>query len=740
MTVHAPFNFVPLSNFVYATDQPEDVARISHDIPFAEGISGEFDITITAHSEVLIGGKRGNHPKDNIQTVEPFQLPDGTYAIPERTLRGMVRNVLEIAAFGQMKFVDAKRFGIRDLTDAAMPYYRDRIVNKVAAGWLWFDGRGEKPGWKITPCDFARVAFAELDAIKARSGIKSDINWKERKDAEVRYKAWGADKTAQTLMVDGRFASLPVPGDPDVHAGFLVFTGNSGIKDPAKKAEFFFYNSVADEGALAVDPAVFGAFKDIHAPDDGRPPNPTWRYWEPRWSNDYGTRIPVFYIRNKEQQVESFGLAMMFKLAHENSVRQVIEHSSADHGAEGKIDLPTAIFGAAADEGKADADGKKPLSGLKSRVHLGLAKCVGPTSVIEEQVTILAGPKPSYFPAYIRQPVATEKNDGMLKGGKQALYATYTPLPDRPEPELRWPEIRGWKRYPVGRPVAVVDARNNPNAKVKVHLRPLRRGTVFTSRVRFHNLRPVELGALLWALEWGGNPKLRHRLGMGKPYGYGEMTISIEEASWVTAGAKPTIRRNKDGAQAELKEHYVGEFTIEMERAYKQYAGRNDCSWAKSEQLCQLRAMADPERGAAKASETHPHAARGHDVSDIKHGGLDYMLLDTRVTNEFAEAKRRHETLPQYIALTRDECPQREHEIWPRKVPAAQHANSSAPKGATNDDATIRVGDIVIYTEWEELVRIKTIKGDQADVESLHGDERANNVPFSHLKKQQRRR
>ena len=184
MTVHAPFNFVTLSNFVHTIDTPEDAVRISHDVPFTDGLSGEFDITITAHSKILIGGKRGKHPKDNVQTVEPFQLPDGTYAIPERTLRGMIRNVLEIAAFGRMKFVDDKRFGIRDLTDAAIPYYRSRIIGNVAAGELWFDGREEKPGWKITPCSFARVRFADLEAIKVRSGIKDAIDWKERATAE----------------------------------------------------------------------------------------------------------------------------------------------------------------------------------------------------------------------------------------------------------------------------------------------------------------------------------------------------------------------------------------------------------------------------------------------------------------------------------------------------------------------------------------------------------------------------
>ena len=176
-----------------------------------------------------------------------------------------------------------------------------------------------------------------------------------------------------------------------------------------------------------------------------------------------------------------------------------------------------------------------------------------------------------------------------------------------------------------------------------------------------------------------------------------------------------------------------------MGRAYKQSAGRNDCSWEKSEQICQLLAMADPDRGAAKSSDKHVHTARGHDGKSVEHGGLDYMLLDTRVTNEFVEAKKRHEILPKYPALTRDECPHSDHEIWPRKLPEWS-TNAVAHQGVANDDATFHEKDIVIYTEWEELVRIKTIKGNNADIESLHGDERASNVPFSCLKKQPRRR
>jgi hypothetical protein len=38
----------------------------------------------------------------------------------------------------------------------------------------------------------------------------------------------------------------------------------------------------------------------------------------------------------------------------------------------------------------------------------------------------------------------------------------------------------------------------------------------------------VELGALLWSLDFGGRPALRHGLGMGKPFGLGQVSMQLD--------------------------------------------------------------------------------------------------------------------------------------------------------------------------------------------------------------------
>ena len=65
----------------------------------------------------------------------------------------------------------------------------------------------------------------------------------------------------------------------------------------------------------------------------------------------------------------------------------------------------------------------------------------------------------------------------------------------------------------------------NQKTKSSQHtvIRPVKAGTVFTGRVLFENLSLLELGALLSAT-WLPD-KLRHKLGMGKPYGMGSVKV-----------------------------------------------------------------------------------------------------------------------------------------------------------------------------------------------------------------------
>ncbi|WP_250282167.1 TIGR03986 family type III CRISPR-associated RAMP protein, partial [Frankia sp. CiP1_Cm_nod2] len=70
--------------------------------------------------------------------------------------------------------------------------------------------------------------------------------------------------------------------------------------------------------------------------------------------------------------------------------------------------------------------------------------------------------------------------------------------------------------------------RDDQNRSIEGWVRP---GTTFTFSVDVRNLTGAELGALLWLLDLGaGEPSRFHRLGLGKPLGFGSVQLTVDPA------------------------------------------------------------------------------------------------------------------------------------------------------------------------------------------------------------------
>jgi len=506
------------------------------------------------------------------------QLPDGTYVLPGETLQGLARAALSVAAFGRLgPWVEKKRFGIRDLTDGAKPFYQERLVRGgVEAAWLRKIGEDQYE-WK--KCELDRIDYAELTRL---SGKQAAI-WKKRSDVRDRY-GWLAPRDVIPSAGSGRK---------------IILTGNPNDK---KKKEFIFYNEQPAE-PLPNFKEKFQEFLSIHQPEDGRKINPNWEFFkdtgypgegafEPKQKGAYpGGWMPIFYLPDDKGGIDSFGLAFMFKLAHQFNTHDMLRNSSPDHldADDGKVDLPSLIFGVKAGE----------KGGLKRRAGFDLARAVLPKNGKVEKTTkptVLLGPKPSYYPLYVRQPATTP--EGELRRG--APYATYTPLNgNNYQPEHKQPELAGVKIWPA----ASGDACNFPNLptadeannKVKLHLHALPKGTKFTTTLRFHNLRPMELGAVLWALTCGdsqalngGDSRLRLRIGMGKPYGLGAARMKVTASH---------IAPNDPQAKPPSLEGVVDAFTTHMDKVYKEWSG--GAGWTDSVQVKALLKAADPAQNPA---------------------------------------------------------------------------------------------------------------------------------------------
>jgi CRISPR-associated protein (TIGR03986 family) len=140
----------------------------------------------------------------------------------------------------------------------------------------------------------------------------------------------------------------------------------------------------------------------------------------------------------------------------------------------------------------------------------------------------------------IRFSVAKCKDEPVWQGGPKDSKITL-PLLERPRPTWSIPNKEtpvpgrkfylhhhGWKgickdgKQP-GTETSIVPDKNNRTVKA------LAPQNSFVFKVHFENLRKHELGLLIWSLQLERN--LAHKLGMGKPLGFGSVDICVENAS-----------------------------------------------------------------------------------------------------------------------------------------------------------------------------------------------------------------
>ena len=500
--ITAPFNFVPLNEKVFFPSWSE---QVSHDIPFSDGESGVIDITITAKSPIFIR----DHEKQ-----EEFCQYNGEYYIPATSVKGMVRSVLEIMSFGKMKLdtkTHQKTLSVRDMTN------RNNLVGTAnGCGFLKQNNNGEwiivdygKPrtisytnranksienGNETINCNFdtAKEKYNENESYKKVS-IKADIKDLKNRDGEKI-----GTKNIATINNDQKNA-------------YLILTG--GIDN--KKNEFIFADAdITNE--IILDNEIVHRFKKVYFKSDSVDGN----FWRDNWNRDIG--IPIFYTKNGNK-ITDIGLSQLFKLAYNNTIneatKQTLEHIKRDDKEFIKLDLVETIFGTISKS----LDEKNNYS-LKGRVQFSHFKINDNPQEYEEVYTVLGSPNPSFYPEYIAQNC---QKDGKVKNDN------YNTLMEQSS------KIAGWKRYPLryGNPSFKTAEEGTDSA---TRFKPLGTYTQdrfnefsFSGKVRFHNLKKVEIGALISALSFHANQNsFYHNIGMAKSLGFGKIKVDIDTTKY----------------------------------------------------------------------------------------------------------------------------------------------------------------------------------------------------------------
>lgn len=492
--VHAPYHFAPLSSWVY---MPEWAHLVSHDHPFEEGLSGIIEYELTNKTPLLVGAeqqKADNQPSKVLWSRDP----DGKPVIPGSSLKGMLRNVLEIASFAKFSMVDDNHFGFRDISNSDSRYAQKVLNSETQAYWLKYDANRSQ--WMLRKCQHT-VLFT--DDFNQFSGLRFH-NQSFKLPAQEKYDQWPLNKPAllfelgaRTMMgTKGKLVTVTCAQQLGTGklAGVPVFTssrpGKNEVKEQRLNFNYLFYAPAAE--ALPLENGAAKVTKMFAAHDEDLVSH-LKKFGHPELG------MPIF-AKEKQGKIIAMSFAKMPKVLYDNSIGDIAHKQQKALNSRSVFDMPGLIFGTLAESGFS----------LKSRVAFSDASCSHNAGIALSKPVILGQPKASYLNAYLEQNAQSDRVRGEL-----SQYENNS-------------KLAGWKRYPAQSGFnAHLPADLARKTSVQSQLELMNPGSRFNGKLVFHNLKPVELGALLWVLNPDGDKRVfHHALGHGKSLGAGAVQFS----------------------------------------------------------------------------------------------------------------------------------------------------------------------------------------------------------------------
>lgn len=566
--VQAPYHFVPLSKWVYL---PDWAHLVSHDHPFRDGLSGSIALSLTNKTELLVGAESVSKQGQPTQ-VKWARTPDGTPVIPGSSLKGMVRSFLEAATFAKFKQVDDNRYAYRDISGANTVYSKVlQGTDEPVAAWLKFNSAEVR--WEYRKCSHTRLYGRDLTTYLRNQGGKAVVdNCNSRQTTLDKYKIWPLNQAALAFDLGEYQTRNNKPRDCAVNLGagteqgIPVFVGYRPGKSQDLDFNYIFY--AVDNQSHVISSRLVNQMFAAHDEE-------LINYLKTYGHAEYGMPIFIRTQSGKPGNIQAIGLAKMPKMLYDNSVMELAQAQQANLiSNDASFDLCELMFGTLRDYG----------AGLKSRVSFSDSLCTTASQIKESPPVILGQPKASYLNAYLEQ----SHNNGDVRG-ELTMYS-------------QGAKLAGWKRYPTQAGFTAHlpdDLKSKVNVQSKLEL--LAPGASFSGKIVFHNLKPVELGALLWALNPGEN--FYHGLGHGKSLGAGAVQLQAKlELVHCNADSNP----QGPALIQSFIEHMNSQYPAQAEQ---------EQSWQNSPQVQHLLAFGDLEANKGKKLNYMPLQKKAAEVT-----------------------------------------------------------------------------------------------------------------------------
>lgn len=401
-------------------------------------------------------------------------------------------------------------------------YSEREISNKKCVndkiGWLYLDSDNQ---YRLMPGgEIETIKIEEIKSIK-----ENEIGKKYIENKDIIGKLESYDMTYPIIHKKNRT---------------LVFTGAIARKGH----EYLFPMFQANHTDLIVTKQIvqdfFEAYKDspYNKENDKNHPNFIKNWLEAE------KPLPVFYKGN-DKCIERIGLTKVQRILKPFSIAQAIQNGQENSFG---LDFVQRIMGY--------VNGDDALKGRVQFSHSQIGM-ISDNQLIPAE-GILGEPKASYYPLYIANQKNYDDPDFIIAGRKR--YVIHE------------------NGYQVGFP-PTDQLSENTGVRTKMLLLPSNLNMEL--RIRFHNLLPEELGAILSALTFHNTHGLYHSIGMAKAYGYGKLRVDSVELRGTT---KIDIA------------HYMMQFEKLMNQSLK-------ADWINSEQMIELAKYATPQSNGLEVME-----------------------------------------------------------------------------------------------------------------------------------------
>ncbi len=519
----APYNFVRLPEGVAKASETSNAkaaidARAIPDRSKAnpDTLSGEIHCTLTTASPIYI--RAGLTPEQKQSGLESKDMSaffyvgdDGNPVIPGSSLRGMFRSLVEIISFSKFTTDQTKQLMYRavgDQTSVGKRYRealmdeieRNTFVPKIRGGYIKALGNDK---WAINP------AKEIGGATWARIKIDSQINrFSNRTDLYVKTDR-ASEKNVRHVSIEysdvQRWSPNPQQG---YHPVVLCKSGRMH----GKKTEAVVFEKIASKKLRIPDALV-----NIYREDLSNGPE---KIVGPKGVLQDGH--PIFFVLDNNAQVQLFwGHTRNFRIPYPLAPSDYIPKSVKESEA---LDLADAIFGFTKDKGKQYSGrvsfGQATLAPNQTDIYLNNGRDITPK--------VLSTPKPTCYQHYLTQPAPNAQVIGKTRDGRaktQIALADYGTSP-------RKAVLRGtklfWHKGNVTTKDIQVERYDKSKENVYTKIRPITANKTFSFKIRFTQLKPHELGAIVWLLNIASDENYRLKIGMGKPLGLGAIAIESD--------------------------------------------------------------------------------------------------------------------------------------------------------------------------------------------------------------------